>query len=154
MLLGTKIEGYDIQEIQNLSSKLTSAAQRQPTRQPVSPAILSSPPELGREALNTKLKALVNEAAVMTFIKGTPNMPRCKFSRRLVDILNENNIIFGYFDILSDEQVRQGLKEFSNWPTYPQLYIKGELVGGIDIVQEMVDNEELLECVPSESIRA
>ncbi|CAI5966129.1 unnamed protein product [Closterium sp. NIES-64] len=74
---------------------------------------------------------------------GTPEEPRCGFSRKVVDALMSEGISFGSFDILTDEAVRQGLKELSNWPTYPQVYHKGELIGGCDIVLEMKANGEL-----------
>jgi len=70
-------------------------------------------------------------------MKGTPDAPRCGFSNQIVEVLKVNDISFSSFDILEDNEVRQGLKEFSEWPTYPQLYIKGELMGGLDIVKEM-----------------
>lgn len=94
-----------------------------------------------------KLKKLVNRSKVMLFMKGLPSMPRCGFSRQICDILNQQGIEFDAFDILGDEQVRQGLKTFSDWPTYPQLYVDGELVGGLDIVKEMVENDELKDLI-------
>jgi Grx4 family monothiol glutaredoxin len=69
---------------------------------------------------------------------GSPDQPRCGFSRQLIEILTELQVTFDSFDILEDEEVRQGLKAHSNWPTFPQVYIHGELVGGLDIVKEMV----------------
>ncbi|KAJ2391197.1 glutaredoxin [Coemansia sp. RSA 2611] len=104
--------------------------------------------------LNTRLKGLVERAPVMVFIKGTAVQPRCGFSKKIVGMLNEHNIKYGYFDILTDEEVRQGLKEYSDWPTYPQLYIQGELVGGLDIVQEMIESGELMDMIPKESVAA
>ncbi|KAJ1676212.1 glutaredoxin, partial [Spiromyces aspiralis] len=92
-----------------------------------------------KQDLNTRLKELINRAPVMVFIKGTPFQPRCGFSKQIINILNENSIKYGYFDILTDEEVRQGLKEYSDWPTYPQLYVNGELIGGLDIVKDMVE---------------
>ncbi|CAI0407439.1 unnamed protein product [Linum tenue] len=73
----------------------------------------------------------------MLFMKGNPDAPKCGFSSKVVNALKEEGVTFGSFDILSDEEVRQGLKAFSNWPTFPQLYYKGELVGGCDIVLEL-----------------
>jgi len=90
-----------------------------------------------------RLKQLVNKAPVMVFMKGNRSEPRCGFSRTLVDILNSLGVKYETFDILEDEEVRQGLKTFSNWPTYPQLYVKGELLGGLDIVKEMQAAGEL-----------
>lgn len=82
---------------------------------------------------------------VMLFMKGTPDVPRCGFSRRIVALLRDQNVQFSSFDILGDESVRAGLKVMNNWPTFPQLIVKGEFVGGLDIVQEMVENGELKE---------
>ncbi|GMH05442.1 hypothetical protein Nepgr_007282 [Nepenthes gracilis] len=96
-----------------------------------------------KESLDDRLKKLVSSSPVMLFMKGTPDAPRCGFSSKVVSALKENDVNFGSYDILSDEEVRQGLKSFSNWPTYPQLYYKGELVGGCDIVMELHSNGEL-----------
>ncbi|KAI9230737.1 MAG: thioredoxin [Piptocephalis tieghemiana] len=96
-----------------------------------------------REDLNTRLGKLVARSPVMVFIKGSPSTPRCGFSRQLVALLQEKQVAFDYFDILEDEEVRQGLKTFSDWPTYPQLYVRGELQGGLDIVKELVESGEL-----------
>ncbi|NXK69516.1 GLRX3 protein, partial [Sylvietta virens] len=79
----------------------------------------------------------------MLFMKGSPKEPRCGFSRQMVEILNKHSVAFSSFDVFSDEEVRQGLKSFSNWPTYPQLYVKGELLGGLDIVKELEASGEL-----------
>jgi len=78
---------------------------------------------------------LITRAPVMLFMKGSPTQPKCGFSRKIVALLDESKAQYATFDILEDEDVRQGLKTFSNWPTFPQLYIKGELIGGLDIVQ-------------------
>ncbi|XP_065019225.1 monothiol glutaredoxin-S11-like [Musa acuminata AAA Group] len=90
-----------------------------------------------------RLKNLITSSPVMLFIKGTPDAPRCGFSSKVVDALKKEGIDFGSFDILSNEEVRQGLKTYSNWPTYPQLYYKGELIGGCDIVLELQNSGEL-----------
>jgi len=100
-------------------------------------AVSSAPaftPEQSREALVARLTELVKAAPVMLFMKGTPSSPQCGFSRQLVGILRERGIKYGFFNILADEDVRQGLKEFADWPTFPQLWVDGELVGGLDIV--------------------
>ncbi|KAK3009427.1 hypothetical protein RJ639_014136 [Escallonia herrerae] len=94
-------------------------------------------------SLEDRLKKLTTSSPVMLFMKGTPEAPRCGFSSKVVNALKEEGVDFGSFDILSDEEVRQGLKTFSNWPTFPQLYHKGELVGGCDIVMELRDGGEL-----------
>ncbi|XP_052772838.1 glutaredoxin-3-like [Mya arenaria] len=100
-------------------------------------------PDAPKEDLNAKLKRLINAEDVMLFMKGIPAEPRCGFSKQIIQILNENNVKYGSFNILADEEVRQGLKTFSNWPTYPQLYSKGELLGGLDIVKELAESGEL-----------
>nr|XP_043619501.1 monothiol glutaredoxin-S17 [Erigeron canadensis] len=99
--------------------------------------------EKGIISLEERLKKLVNSTPVMLFMKGSPDAPRCGFSSKVVNALNDEGVKFGSFDILSDEEVRQGLKKFSNWPTFPQLYYKGELIGGCDIILELKSNGEL-----------
>lgn len=86
------------------------------------------------EALNARLAVLVKAAPVMLFMKGTPSSPQCGFSRQLVGLLRKNGVRYGFFNILADEEVRQGLKVWADWPTFPQLWVGGELVGGLDIV--------------------
>ncbi|GER25425.1 glutaredoxin [Striga asiatica] len=95
------------------------------------------------ETLEDRLRKLVNSSEVMLFMKGSPDEPRCGFSSKVVGALKEEGVEFGSFDILGDEEVRQGLKSYSNWPTFPQLYYKGELVGGCDIVMELRGSGEL-----------
>ncbi|KAJ5091117.1 hypothetical protein NUU61_005987 [Penicillium alfredii] len=96
-------------------------------------------PEQSKEALFARLAELVKAAPVMLFMKGTPSGPQCGFSRQLVGILRERSVKYGFFNILADEDVRQGLKEFADWPTFPQLWVNGELVGGLDIVREEIN---------------
>src|ERR1700744_4237626 len=80
---------------------------------------------------------------VVLFMKGTPNFPQCGFSAAVVQVLNHLGVKFKGVNVLADNEIRQGIKEFSNWPTIPQLYIKGEFVGGCDIVREMAESGEL-----------
>ncbi|KAL4786245.1 thioredoxin-like protein [Aspergillus varians] len=98
-------------------------------------------PEQTKEALFARIAELVKAAPVMLFMKGTPSAPQCGFSRQLVGILRERSVKYGFFNILADEDVRQGLKEFADWPTFPQLWVSGELVGGLDIVKEELEND-------------
>eukprot|EP00043_Microstomoeca_roanoka_P016683 m.171815 g.171815 ORF g.171815 m.171815 type:complete len:364 (-) comp16507_c2_seq2:174-1265(-) len=105
------------------------------------------PKAKSEEELHARLKSLINRHAVMLFMKGTPDAPRCGFSRTMVQLLKDNNIDFDHYDILGDEEVRQGLKTYSNWPTYPQLYSKGSLVGGLDIVKEIIETGSLQEAL-------
>jgi len=102
-----------------------------------------------KEALHARLGALVKASPVMAFIKGTPAAPRCGFTKQLLALLTEQGVQFGSFDILSDSAVREGLKSYSNWPTYPQLYVSGELLGGLDIVKELVANGEFAGMIPA-----
>lgn len=81
--------------------------------------------------MKQRLQRLITSSEVMLFIKGTPDAPQCGFSRQAVDMLRNENIPFGSFDILTNDRLRQELKTFSDWPTYPQLYVKGELIGGL-----------------------
>lgn len=93
--------------------------------------------------LNERIKNLIGSAKIFLFMKGNPQMPQCGFSANVVGILNAMNVSYNTFDILTDMDIRQGVKEFSNWPTYPQLYVNGQLVGGNDIVMEMYEAGEL-----------
>ncbi|CAA7265756.1 unnamed protein product [Cyclocybe aegerita] len=99
------------------------------------------------EELNARLRKLMNQSKVVLFMKGSPEVPRCGFSRKISALLKDQNVQFTHFDILTDESVRQGLKVLNDWPTFPQLIVNGELVGGLDIVQEMVDNGEFAELI-------
>ena len=92
-----------------------------------------------KESLHKRLSSLVKAAPVMLFMKGTPSAPQCGFSRQLVALLRENSVKYGFFNILADDEVRQGLKEFADWPTFPQLWVDGDLVGGLDIVGTLQD---------------
>ena len=90
-----------------------------------------------------RIKQEVSDNDVMLFMKGTPVFPQCGFSAAVVQILNHMGVKFNSSDVLMDPEVRQGIKEFSNWPTVPQLYVKGEFVGGCDILREMFEAGEL-----------
>jgi monothiol glutaredoxin len=90
-----------------------------------------------------KIAKDVAENEVLLFMKGTPVMPQCGFSAAVVQMLSELGVKFKAVDVLKDAEIRQGIKEFSNWPTIPQLYVKGEFVGGCDIVKEMFESGEL-----------
>jgi Grx4 family monothiol glutaredoxin len=98
-----------------------------------------------KESLEDRLGKLVNRHTIMLFMKGLPSNPQCGFSRQIVEILDETGVSYDAFNIFEDDEVRQGLKEFSDWPTYPQLYHKGELLGGLDIVRELKESGELEE---------
>ena len=91
-----------------------------------------------KDELNSRLSELVKAARVMLFMKGTPSAPQCGFSRQTVSMLRDKGVRYGFFNILADDEVRQGLKEYSEWPTFPQVYVGGELVGGLDIVSDQL----------------
>ncbi len=83
-----------------------------------------------------KIKKMLNENSVLLFMKGEPQAPQCGFSDRVVKILDHLGVAYHFFNVLSDEKIRQGIKVYGNWPTIPQLYIQGELFGGCDIIEE------------------
>lgn len=91
---------------------------------------------------------LVKSNPFFAFIKGTSEAPKCKFTRRLVELFGKSQYKYKTFDILGDERIRQWLKFYSNWPTFPQIYLNGEFVGGVDIVTELIENGEFDEMVP------
>jgi monothiol glutaredoxin len=95
------------------------------------------------QAVLDAIKAKIDQNPVMLFMKGTPNFPQCGFSSAVVQILDYLGVDYGSENVLADPAVRQGIKDFSDWPTIPQLYVKGEFVGGCDIVREMFESGEL-----------
>ncbi|MBC6415158.1 MAG: Grx4 family monothiol glutaredoxin [Bdellovibrionales bacterium] len=90
-----------------------------------------------------QISNLISDNPIMLFMKGTPKQPQCGFSARIVQILDFLQVNYHSFDVLSDESIRQGIKDYGNWPTIPQLYVNQELVGGCDIVQEQFQSGEL-----------
>lgn len=120
-----RIDGINIADFTTTAKKLAGVA------------------EQAQGSLEDRLRALIKKSKIMIFMKGDRNTPRCGFSKQLIQIMNETGVEYETFDILSDEDVRQGLKTFSDWPTYPQVYVNGELQGGLDIIKEMVTSGEL-----------
>lgn len=120
-----------------LKKELPPASDTPPTVNGI--ALKDSLPEVEK----SELHKLVNSNPIMLFMKGTPEEPKCGFSRKVVAALKDEGVQFDSFNVLSDETVRQGIKTFSNWPTFPQLYVMGELLGGCDIVLEMHKSGEL-----------
>ncbi|KAG2194195.1 hypothetical protein INT46_011766 [Mucor plumbeus] len=129
------IEGAKAAELSNLVAKY-SHAQNSDQQENISD-----------NALEFRLRDLIRTDHVMVFMKGIPDKPRCGFSKQVVELLSELQVKYSSFDILSDNQVRQGLKTFSDWPTYPQIYVKGELIGGLDLLKEMIASGEFQEMV-------
>ena len=97
-----------------------------------------------------KIQNLINTNPLMVFMKGTKLMPQCGFSNNVVQILNSLGVDFATFDVLSDFEVREGIKEYSDWPTIPQVYLKGEFLGGSDILIEMYNSGTLKEKIEIE----
>jgi Grx4 family monothiol glutaredoxin len=145
-------------DAKGLSSALETHA-RTPPSAPLSqttaapapaPAAVSPPPadeKEGPEALQKRMAALMNQSDVVVFMKGSADVPKCGFSRKMVVLLQEKKVNFTSFDILTDQDVREGLKVLNNWPTFPQVIVKGELVGGLDVVNEMAQDEDEFESV-------
>ena len=102
--------------------------------------------------INKTIKKLINENDVCLFMKGTPEAPQCGFSMAVSNVLKHLNISFKGINIHEDESLRQGIKNFSDWTTIPQLYVKGEFIGGCDIVKEMFEKGELKELLKSKQI--
>ncbi len=94
-----------------------------------------------------RIETLINENKIMVFMKGNKLMPQCGFSNNVVQIMNVLGVPFETFDVLSDYDVRQGIKEYSNWPTIPQVYLNGEFLGGSDILIELYQSGQLQETV-------
>jgi monothiol glutaredoxin len=92
---------------------------------------------------NTRISQIVEGNDVVLFMKGTPLFPQCGFSNRAISILDHCGVAYESVDVLQDMEIRQGIKEYSDWPTIPQLYVKGEFVGGSDIMMEMYEAGEL-----------
>lgn len=139
-----RVNGVNVPE---LTSKIQNCAASSDTMG--ASGTKSATAENTKEDLNSRLKKLINAAPVMLFMKGNPQEPRCGFSRQVVALLAEQKVTYSSFNILADDEVRQGLKEYSDWPTFPQLYAKGELVGGLDIIKELIESGEFLSQLPS-----
>jgi monothiol glutaredoxin len=100
-----------------------------------------------------RIQGAVNGNDVTLFMKGSPQFPQCGFSAAVIQILDYLQIKYHSVDVLQDDGIRQGIKEFSNWPTIPQLYVKGEFVGGCDIIREMAQSGELVEMLDEKKIK-
>ena len=100
-----------------------------------------------------RISQIVNDNDVVLFMKGTPLFPQCGFSSRAVAILDHLNVEYASVDVLQDQEIRQGIKAFSDWPTIPQLYVKGEFVGGSDIMMEMYEAGELQQLMQQQGVK-
>ena len=97
------------------------------------------------DSTRSRIEALINSSPIFVFMKGSKLMPQCGFSNNVVQILHSLGVSFESFDVLSDMEIRQGIKDFSSWPTIPQVYVNGEFIGGSDILIEMYNAGELKE---------
>jgi monothiol glutaredoxin len=104
--------------------------------------------------VTTRIASDVQSHPVVLYMKGSPVFPQCGFSAQVVQILSAMGIKFQSYDVLADDELRQGIKAFSNWPTIPQLYVQGEFIGGCDIVREMYQSGELAELLEAKGIES
>jgi monothiol glutaredoxin len=102
--------------------------------------------------VNQRIRAAIGESDVLLFMKGTPVFPQCGFSAMVVQVLSLMGVRFKGINVLEDPELRDGIKTFSDWPTIPQLYVKGEFVGGSDIVREMYESGELAELMSTNGV--
>ena len=103
-------------------------------------------------SINEQIKNLINENDICLFMKGTPDVPQCGFSLAVANVLKHLNVKFESINVLENDEMRQGIKQYSDWPTIPQLYVKGEFLGGCDIVKEMFEKGELKKLLRSKSL--
>ena len=103
--------------------------------------------------ITMNIKNEIKSNDVLLFMKGTPAFPMCGFSASIVQILNNMDVKFNTINVLDNEKIREGIKNYSNWPTIPQLYVKEEFIGGCDIVKEMNDSGELLELFNTKGVQ-
>jgi len=146
-----KLEGANPKDLSKLVSLLQEDVNdgSAPSAAPVSvfqataPAAVPAPsPQPEPEPVNTeelvaRIKTIIGQSTVVLFMKGEPTAPRCGFSRQICEILRDNEVEFSHFDILTDQDIRSQLKLYSDWPTYPQLYVNSEFTGGLDIIKEI-----------------
>ena len=102
--------------------------------------------------INKKIKSIVDSNNIVLFMKGTPDAPQCGFSMAVSNILKHLKVKFECVNVLENNEIRQGIKDYTDWPTIPQLYIKGEFVGGCDIVKEMFEKGELKKLLEDKSL--
>jgi monothiol glutaredoxin len=104
------------------------------------------------DTVQARIRQEIADTPVVLFMKGSPVFPQCGFSAAVVQILSHLGVKFKGVDVLADPQIRQGIKEFSSWPTIPQLYVKGEFVGGCDIIREMYETGELQQVLEEKGV--
>ncbi|MSR86052.1 Grx4 family monothiol glutaredoxin [Candidatus Woesearchaeota archaeon] len=95
------------------------------------------------EKIKKRIEDMIHKNKIFIFMKGSPDAPECGFSMKVANILKDLHVEFGYFNIFEDEEIRQGVKEYANWPTIPQVYINGKFVGGADIMEQLYNSGKL-----------
>ena len=105
------------------------------------------------DKIEQKINTMIENDDVVLFMKGTPNFPQCGFSANVVGILDYFGIEYKSYNVLEDNELREGIKSFSDWPTIPQIYIKKEFIGGVDILKDMLENEEIETLLNEKSIK-
>jgi len=108
---------------------------------------------MSEKSANERIQSEIDSQDVMLFMKGSPMFPQCGFSAATVQALSMSGVKFGSVDVLQDMEIRDGIKQYSNWPTIPQLYVKGEFIGGCDIVREMFESGELQQMFKEKSVK-
>ncbi len=104
------------------------------------------------ENIKLKIKDIIENNNVVLFMKGTPDFPQCGFSANTIAILNYFNVDFKSYNVLEDQELRQGIKDFSDWPTIPQIYLKKEFIGGFDILKEMAETGDFTKLLDEKNI--
>ena len=107
--------------------------------------------QLPRELQET-IRGIIGQSRIVVFLTGTPDEPRCRFTSALVDILRQVGVHYSFYNILEDDEVCEGLKEFSSWPTYPQVYVDGELLGGYDVTKQLLLSGELTKMLKEKNL--
>ncbi|CED83157.1 Glutaredoxin-related protein [Phaffia rhodozyma] len=131
----------------SVAPALTAALSTHASSSPSAPLSTTTVSPQAPQSLDEKLTMLMNRSPVMLFMKGNPDAPQCGFSRQATAVLRGEGVEFGWFDIFSDNEVREGMKKKNDWPTFPQIIVKGELIGGLDILKEMVASGEFQELI-------
>ncbi|MBM38227.1 MAG: monothiol glutaredoxin, Grx4 family [Woeseia sp.] len=104
--------------------------------------------------INETIKKMIDSDDIVLFMKGTPDFPQCGFSAHAVGMMDYLGVDYKTYNVLEDDELRQGIKQFSDWPTIPQIYIKQEFIGGIDIMKEMLESGELVQTLNEKNIHS
>uniref|UniRef100_A0AC35TRV4 Thioredoxin domain-containing protein n=1 Tax=Rhabditophanes sp. KR3021 TaxID=114890 RepID=A0AC35TRV4_9BILA len=133
-----RVNGFEPSEVRNSIAKLVAGGN----------AAVEPESKKESESLNSRIEKLLKKSRLVLFMKGNREQPKCGFSRQIIELLNNLGCEYWTFDILQDEEIRQGLKEYSDWPTYPQLYLDAELLGGLDVVKDELADPSFVEKLP------